>query len=79
MGARDKCLALDSDLVVVNSFDENKHIYDLANIDQVDVWLGISENVIRYFYLPKIYSTWDVQSRLKGQLLDKYPLIARKS
>ena len=48
LGARDKCLSLDSDLVMVNSFDENKFIYDFANRDQVDVWLGISENVILY-------------------------------
>jgi hypothetical protein len=43
--ARDKCKGEDSDLVVVNTFAENKYIYDFANRDQVDVWLGIRENV----------------------------------
>jgi hypothetical protein len=37
---------MDSDLIIMNSFDENKYIYDFANRDQVDVWLGIYENVI---------------------------------
>ena len=43
--ARSKCQEMDSDLVIVNTFAENKYIYDFANRDQVDVWLGIKENV----------------------------------
>jgi hypothetical protein len=36
---------MDSHLVIINTFAENKFIYDFANRDQVDVWLGIKENV----------------------------------
>ncbi len=43
--ARDTCLDQDSDLIVVNDQHENNWVYQFANRDQVDVWLGIHENV----------------------------------
>ncbi len=61
LSAHEKCQSMDSDLIIMNSFDENKYIYDFANRDQVDVWLGIYENVIiawngTYIIILKFYS-----------------------
>ena len=54
--ARDICQGQDSDLVIINSPTENKYIYDMANRDQVDVWLGIRENVSTFLDLIKHFS-----------------------
>ena len=51
--ARDICQGQASDLVIINSLTENKYIYDIANRDQVDVWLGIRENVSTFLDLMK--------------------------
>jgi hypothetical protein len=42
---------MDSHLVIINTFAENKFIYDFANRDQVDVWLGIKENVRSHIFV----------------------------
>ena len=50
--AREHCIGLDSDLVVINSFDESKYIFEIANTNLEDLWIGISENVtMACFYL----------------------------
>ena len=44
-GAVSTCESYDSSLVIMNTFEENKFIYDTANANQVDVWIGIYKNV----------------------------------
>ena len=39
------CLERDADLLVVNDLVENSWVYAFSNRDQVDVWLGLRENV----------------------------------
>ena len=43
--ARETCTKQDADLVVINSHTENDYIYEFANHDEVNVWLGLRENV----------------------------------
>ncbi len=45
--ARDTCQDDNADLIVVNSHFENYWLYDFANRDSVDIWLGLRENVIQ--------------------------------
>ena len=42
------CLERDADLLVVNDLVENSWVYAFSNRDQVDVWLGLRENVCNF-------------------------------
>ena len=51
------CQNDNADLIVVNDLVENSWVYAFSNRDQVDVWLGLRENVsdlhTRKYIFPK--------------------------
>ena len=49
------CLERDADLLVVNDLVENSWVYAFSNRDQVDVWLGLRENVCNFDEKKKNY------------------------
>ena len=51
------CQNDNADLIVVNDLVENSWVYAFSNRDQVDVWLGLRENVsdIRTYILENIF------------------------
>ena len=52
--ARDKCLEDNSDLLVINDHLENHWIYDFASENDIDVWLGLRENVSAFILIYEI-------------------------
>ena len=49
------CQNDNADLIVVNDLVENSWVYAFSNRDQVDVWLGLRENVSDIRTYSKIY------------------------
>ena len=43
--AQAKCVEQEADLVIVDNDVENLYIYDFAKENEIDLWLGILENV----------------------------------
>ena len=43
--AQDKCKEQEADLIIINDDDENTFVYNWAKENEIDVWLGILENV----------------------------------
>ena len=49
------CQNDNADLIVVNDLVENSWVYAFSNRDQVDVWLGLRENVSDLHILENIF------------------------